>query len=327
MVCSIGICITSNADPVFPYTVPNWTWNNGGLITSDTVANQDFYAQQFEYNHSNLIPLTNTSGNLVSTKNYRILVNFTPQLTTGYAGVNADCSVVYSIICGGQVYEFGNSNWCYFDVSGVNTDYIVFQAHIYAAVNPSYTASGNTRPSFSYTLKINDFSYNVIETEGIANPDLNQINDTISDGNDIQQDIADTTSDMAEEQHDFFSGFFDSLFDTIYSLFIPDDDFFEDYFARVRTLFEVKLGALWFPVQWLIDFIGSLYVTSSSVTTTIPFPDIEWAGITVISGSDVRIIPAGFEDLQNRIFFVTDILMIGSIIMLLQTKIREVLEH
>lgn len=128
--------------------------------------------------------------------------------------------------------------------------------------------------------------------------------------------------EAAVEKHGNF------IIDGLKSLFIPSDDFFKAWFDDIYQFFSDRLGFLMLPIDILIQFIG-LFQNAGSGFSGIPFPEFKW-----IDGS--VIIPAqtvGFDfleedwgqDIQSKLYFVTNVFMIGCLIDLMHRKLEEVL--
>lgn len=143
----------------------------------------------------------------------------------------------------------------------------------------------------------------------------------------IQEETKETTKNIFERISEFFAGFFDGIINAFLSLFVPDDDFFSDYFARLNDFFSEKLGFLYVPVELLVDVIEGISNASGS-PPGIEFPGIEWDGQYIIEPQTFSFssIFGEMPGLQDAIYLGTDIIMIGAVLLLLQNKLKEVLE-
>lgn len=138
----------------------------------------------------------------------------------------------------------------------------------------------------------------------------------------IQEEQKETTKGIFGKISDFFAGFFDGITKSLLGLFVPDDDYFSDFFARLNTFFEEKLGMLYTPIGLFVDLLSALG-NASGEFAGIRFPGIKWEDTYLIEPQLVNftVIPG----LQEKIYFITDVIMVGGILWLLQIKMKEVL--
>lgn len=166
----------------------------------------------------------------------------------------------------------------------------------------------------TYTSK-NAFSYNPSDF----------IFTSVSEGPDFSVEVEDPNSDnILDAVSNFFSTFFNNLINTILDLIIPGDGYFDDYFSRLNYFFTSKLGMLWAPIDMLIDVFSELSYRGSS-NTSIVFPELKFQNYVLIPRTvvDIRTYLAEFDGLQDTIYFVTDTVLIGAVIVLLQNKLKE----
>ena len=167
----------------------------------------------------------------------------------------------------------------------------------------------------------------VTDSQNQGNSIAQEGNNIAQEGNNIAQDTANTTHSIFDKISDFFAGFFDGIINALKSLFIPDDDFFSDFFTRLNNFFSEKLGALYTPIDLFIRLLQAIQDASAG-NAGIPFPGIKWDGTYIIEPQTVNLqsIADDFDGLQDKIYFVTDVIMVGAVIWLLQTKLRGVLK-
>ena len=167
----------------------------------------------------------------------------------------------------------------------------------------------------------------VTDSQNQGNSIAQEGNQIAQEGNQIAQDTANTSHSILDKISDFFSGFFDGIINALKSLFIPDDDFFSDFFTRLNNFFSEKLGALYTPIDLFIRLLQAIQDASAG-SAGIPFPGIKWDGTYIIEPQTVNLqsIADDFDGLQDKIYFVTDVIMVGAVIWLLQTKLRGVLK-
>lgn len=167
----------------------------------------------------------------------------------------------------------------------------------------------------------------VTDSQNQGNSIAQEGNQIAQEGNDIAQDTANTTHSIFDKISDFFTGFFDGIINALKSLFIPDDEFFSDFFTRLNDFFSEKLGALYTPIDLFVRLLQAIQ-SASSGSAGIPFPGLKWQDTYLIEPQTVNLqsIADDFDGLQDKIYFVTDVIMVGAVIWLLQSKLREVLK-
>ena len=167
----------------------------------------------------------------------------------------------------------------------------------------------------------------VTDSQNQGNQIAQEGNQIAQEGNQIAQDTANTTHSIFDKISDFFSGFFDGIINALKSLFIPDDEFFSDFFTRLNDFFSEKLGALYTPIDLFIRLLQAVQ-NARAGNAGIPFPGLKWQDTYLIEPQTVNLqtIADDFDGLQDKIYFVTDVIMVGAVIWLLQSKLREVLK-
>lgn len=131
---------------------------------------------------------------------------------------------------------------------------------------------------------------------------------------------------ILEKISNFFAGFFDNLGKAISSLFIPEKGYFEDYFKRLNDFFAQKLGMLYAPVDMFIKVLDAIN-NASTVESPINFSGVKWGSDYIIPPQSFRFSDIGkqFPDIVEKLHFVTNVVMIGAVLHLLQNKLKEVL--
>lgn len=72
----------------------------------------------------------------------------------------------------------------------------------------------------------------------------------------------------------FFKDLLDGILEGLKKLFIPEDDYFKNWFDDFKTYFEEKLGFIATPFTIIIDFVNNYLNLSSSNDIIIDVPDI-----------------------------------------------------
>lgn len=161
------------------------------------------------------------------------------------------------------------------------------------------------------------------------NSDIHAVVEQIKESTDkqtgeiIANDNANTQKvEQAVEKHGNF------IIEGLKGLFIPSDTFFKTWFDEQYQFFHDRLGFLMLPIDILIQFVG-IFQAATTGTPGIPFPEFKWIDGTVI-------IPAqtvGFDflstdwgkDIQSKLYFVGNVIMIGALLSLIHKKLEEVL--
>lgn len=167
----------------------------------------------------------------------------------------------------------------------------------------------------------------VTDSQNQGNSIAQEGNQIAQEGNNIAQDTANTTHSIFDKISDFFAGFFDGIINALKSVFVPEDGYFQDFFERLNDFFSDKLGALYTPIDLFIRLLQAIQ-NAGAGNAGIPFPGVEWNGTYIIEPQTVNLqsIADDFDGLQDKIYFVTDVIMVGAVIWLLQSKLREVLK-
>lgn len=272
-------------------------------------------------------------GGVFYAKNAHIVVTSTA--SSSYSTDLVDYS--YGIYAGGKEYKFGSVARCNFMFdSGSFIDAFDFYADYVVNITVPYDREYHTFTigcAFdSVSLSVTDYglhssSDDVVGAVNNGTASQDEGNEIAKEGNNIAQDTANTTHSIFDKISEFFSGFFDGIINALKSLFIPDDEFFSDFFTRLNDFFSEKLGALYTPIDLFIRLLQAIQ-NAGAGNAGIPFPGIEWDGTYIIEPQTVNLqsIADDFDGLQDKIYFVTDVIMVGAVIWLLQSKLREVLK-
>ena len=157
---------------------------------------------------------------------------------------------------------------------------------------------------------------------------VNEVNNTINSvGQKTQEKIEDTKKAVVDKLEDTKTGIITGIIDGLKSLFIPSDDFFKTWFDDMYSFFDERLGFLMLPVDLLVNLIDMI-VSADSSNAGIPFPEIKWEDTVLIPAQTVRIeiLDTDFgKELQDKLYFVGNVIMIGALLSLMHRKIEEVL--
>ena len=114
------------------------------------------------------------------------------------------------------------------------------------------------------------------------------------------------------------------------SLFIPSDEYFKSWFDGMYQFFNDRLGFLMLPVDLLVRMVD-IYTSAGSSSTGIPFPEFKWMdGTVIIPAQTVQfdfLSTDWGKGIQNKLYFVGNLIMIGALLSLMHRKFEEVLRN
>lgn len=114
------------------------------------------------------------------------------------------------------------------------------------------------------------------------------------------------------------------------SLFIPSDDYFKTWFDGMYQFFNDRLGFLMLPVDLLVR-MADMYVSAGTASAGIPFPEFKWVdGTVIIPGQIVQFDFLNTDwgkGIQDKLYFVGNLIMIGALLSLMHRKFEEVLRN
>lgn len=151
----------------------------------------------------------------------------------------------------------------------------------------------------------------------ISNSTTEQTNDLISNANSNQE-----KTDQAIQKHGNF------IIEGLKSLFIPSDEYFKSWFDGMYSFFHDRLGFLMLPIDILIKFVN-MFQNAGGGFSGVPFPEFKWIDGTVIIPSQTVqfdfLATEWGKDIQTKLYFVGDVIMIGALLALMHRKMEEVL--
>ena len=141
----------------------------------------------------------------------------------------------------------------------------------------------------------------------------------------IVQNVNENTTkvEQAVEKHGNF------IIEGLKGLFIPSNDYFSTVFNDLNDFFKDKFGFLYTPVDLLIRFIN-LFSSANAEFTGIPFPELSWDGHVLLQAQTVQfdiLQLDAFKDVQQKLYFLTDLMMIGALLSLIHKKFEEVMQN
>lgn len=243
-------------------------------------------------------------------------------------------SVDYYYLINGVRYDSGFNNLV---VQGNANSIFEVVFEIKSTVFPylhTYSDGGSYLPSYLTPIIDCNYYFDVYELspqEASAYVGQSGVVGSLEKGNDLQQ----KNNDLQKEQNETSKGilgkitdFFGSFFENLKGLFVPEDGYFSDFFTRLNDFFSKKLGMLYAPIDMFITFLNTIK-DASSTDSGITFPELAWDGTVIIPETKFSFstITKDFPDLQEKIYFVTDVILVGAVLWLLQVKLKEVLEN
>lgn len=160
------------------------------------------------------------------------------------------------------------------------------------------------------------------------NSDISAVVEQIKDSTNTQteQIIAnDNTNtskvEQAVEKHGNF------IIEGLKSLFIPSDDYFSSIFTDLNDFFKDRFGFLYTPIDLLVRFVNLLMSVDGDFSG-IPFPELSWDGHVLVEAQTVNfdiLQVDAFKQVQQKLYFLTDLMMIGALLALIHRKFEEVM--
>lgn len=144
---------------------------------------------------------------------------------------------------------------------------------------------------------------------------------------DVKTGISNKVDSMSKAVTDKLEDTKKGILDGLKELFIPSENYFSDLVTDLTSYFNDRLGFFSLPIDILLR-VGDLVAQAGNADATIPFPEVEWEGQTLISAQNVGVdvlSNSAFKDLQSKIYFVGNVIMIGSLLLLVHRKFEEVL--
>lgn len=132
-----------------------------------------------------------------------------------------------------------------------------------------------------------------------------------------------TKVEQAVEKHGNF------IIEGLKGLFIPSNEYFSTVFNDLNDFFKDKFGFLYTPVDLLIRFIN-LFSSANAEFTGIPFPELSWDGHVLLEAQTVQfdiLQLDAFKNVQQKLYFLTDLMMIGALLALIHKKFEEVMQN
>lgn len=226
-------------------------------------------------------------------------------------------------------YEY-TTHFPFSDELGIADNYIEFSKSVAEVTNLAlYSAAGQVASA--------DTDVIIGNQQSIAESQAQQSESQHQEEMEQQESIAESQAQQSAEQHEETKGLLGNIvlgilnlpskiLNVLVSVFVPDAEYFTSLFDEMNSFFSERFGLLYYPFEVVIDF-ANLFVSPDSSGGSVPFPEISWNGTTIISAQDVQIVQDdSFLVLQERLYFVGNVIMSGALINLAYKKINEVMK-
>lgn len=168
------------------------------------------------------------------------------------------------------------------------------------------------------------------ETQNILNEQTNAIKEQTETNKNIFQKIGDILDLLNPFSENFFGRkLVELIIDGIKSLFIPEDDFFSNYFDEIKSWFSERLGFLWAPFQLLLDILDKiLHINFSEPSFSIPDIYEPFTNQMIISSQDFNfndlLENTSIKTVHDIYLILVDAFIVFNLYKLAQEKLEEV---
>ncbi len=135
----------------------------------------------------------------------------------------------------------------------------------------------------------NDFSNKLIESNNKTQEAIKEQTNAIEENNKTNKNIFERIGEMLNYINPFSENFFvykliELLINALKSLFIPSDNFFNDWLSDMNDYFSDRFGLLYYPIDLVIDFLTRFVDSCTSVSDScvINVPDLKIMDTTLI---------------------------------------------
>ena len=243
------------------------------------------------------------------------------------------------LLVGGKEYSFGadKSPTIFIEKNASSKVTLKIVDHLIITVENSFTATFDRIMTFSGVKTV---LTDLGKQTGTIESKLNNIDNTSKDQLAEAKKQTDESKKQTEESKKqtgimsgllnkittFFNNFFSGLINALVSVFVPEDGYFKDYFDRLNKFFSDKLGMLYTPIDMFVKLLNGIK-GASGTDMGIVFPGLKWEDTYIIPKQTISLSAYSKQvpEIQQKIYFVTDIIMVGAVLLLLQNKLKEVL--
>lgn len=170
--------------------------------------------------------------------------------------------------------------------------------------------------------------------QDITNGKLDEQTEAIKNQTETNKNIFEKIGEMLSYINPFSENFFvykliELLINAIKSLFIPGDDFFNNYFTELKDWFSDRLGFLFYPFELVIDILNKM-LNINFANPVFNIPDIHepFTGKLLISATTFNLnslVESGALKVIHDIYLIClDAFIIFGLVMLFRRKYEEV---
>lgn len=178
---------------------------------------------------------------------------------------------------------------------------------------------------------INSFTNSIGEQTGAIN---NQTN-AIKEQTEVNKNIFEKIGEMLSYINPFSENFFvykliELLLEMLKSLFIPSDNFFNDWLSDMNNYFSDRFGIIYYPFDLVIDFLTRVVDTCSNVSSNavLSVPDLTFMGVTLIHSFtfdfNSLLVNDGLKTVYNIYLVVVDVILSLMLVNLAKNTFTEV---
>lgn len=271
--------------------------DGSGSIGGGGVSTYSIASGQFEFKIPIFLSTSNLKTDIVNTDYYAVSLSASTSLNASLS-----LSDVYSSTFSNLRIEDFEGNILFVKGESVNTGYTNYYRGSYINVlnqtsykfyMPLYVCGevALTSKTFSSSVGVDYMDTGTLNVSGSIPFDVftltssaqeslkTQTNDTItheelSELNNSMSEQVSTSKSILSKVTDFFGSFFTNFINSLKSLFIPENNYFSDWFSRVNDLLADKLGVLYYPFNLILSFLNDVS-SKTSQSGQVVFPAIE----------------------------------------------------
>lgn len=157
----------------------------------------------------------------------------------------------------------------------------------------------------------------------------------IEENNKTNKNIFEKIGEMLSYINPFSENFFvykliELLLEMLKSLFIPSDNFFNDWLSDMNDYFSDRFGIIYYPFDLVIDFLTRVVDTCSNVSSNavLNVPDLDFMGVTLIHSFtfdfNSLLVNDGLKTVYNIYLVVVDVILSLMLINLAKNTFTEV---
>lgn len=182
---------------------------------------------------------------------------------------------------------------------------------------------------------INQSTDKIIQEEQKTQQAINEQTKAIEENNKTNKNIFEKIGEMLSYINPFSENFFvykliELLIEMLKGLFVPSDNFFNDWLADMNDYFSDRFGIIYYPFDLVIDFLTRVVDTCSNVSSSavLNVPDLDFMGVTLIHAFtfdfNSLLVNDGLKTVYNIYLVVVDVILSLMLINLAKNTFAEV---